>query len=86
MSLLHWWGNYYVLLQWWGTIMSLPHWWGRCCFTINSSVFLPPLLMQPFLYLYTCVYKDNRIFLLFCNLFLVFHKLDWTYVFQSDLT
>jgi hypothetical protein len=43
------------LLQWWGTIMSLFHWWGRCCFTINSSLFILLFLCNIF-YIYKHAY------------------------------
>jgi hypothetical protein len=52
-------GNYYVSLSMMGDYYVSPSLMGRCCFTINSSIFLLPLLIQLFI-LMLCAYRKKQ--------------------------
>jgi hypothetical protein len=51
-------GNYYVSPSMMGDYYVSPSLMGRCCFTINSSIFLLPLLIQ--LFILMLIEKNNK--------------------------
>jgi hypothetical protein len=59
MSLLDWWGDNYISPSMMGDYYVSPSLIGRCCFTINSSIFLLPLPKQLFI-LMLCAYRKNN--------------------------
>ena len=52
-------GDYYVSPLKMGNYYVSPSLMGRCCFTINSSIFLLPLLIQLFI-LMLCAYRKKQ--------------------------